>query len=158
MIKVTMALVSTALGLMLTLSFKSHSARAPRSALTGISPGRPSPSEGGRGPTRARGGRPPRASARPASRSGSFAGKPISTPYGTMRVAAVIRQGRLTDVRVLQKTDGARSHEIDAGAIPVLRSEALSAHNANIDVVSGATFTSEGYAKSLQSALDKAGI
>jgi uncharacterized protein with FMN-binding domain len=163
MIKVTMALVSTALGLVLLLSFKSHSATTPRSALAGVSPGSPSASDGANGtgtaspsPTSTK--RRPKASARPAGKSGSFSGDAISTPYGTMRVAAVIRNGKLTDVRVLQETDGGRSHQIDAGAIPVLRSEALSAHSANIDVVSGATFTSEGYAKSLQSALDKAGI
>jgi uncharacterized protein with FMN-binding domain len=154
MIKITMALVATTLGLVLLLSFKSHSASEPRSALAGASPGLPSPSEG---PTRTRAGRRPTASARPVGRSGSFTGKPISTPYGTMQVAAVLSKGKLTDVRVLRETDGGRSHQIDAGAIPVLRSEALSAHGANIDVVSGATFTSEGYAKSLQSALDKAG-
>jgi uncharacterized protein with FMN-binding domain len=75
-----------------------------------------------------------------------------------MQVAAVILNGKLTDVRVLQETDGGRSHQIDDAAIPILTSEALSAKGANIDVVSGATSTSEGYAQSLQSALDKAGI
>jgi uncharacterized protein with FMN-binding domain len=163
MIKVIMALVSTALGLVLLLSFKSHSASTPRSALAGVNPGSPSASDGGNGtgpasPSPTSTGRRPKASVRPAGRSGSFSGDPISTPYGTMRVAAVISNGKLTNVRVLQETDGGRSHQIDASAIPVLRSEALSAHSANIDVVSGATFTSEGYAKSLQSALDKAGM
>jgi uncharacterized protein with FMN-binding domain len=167
MIKVIMALVSTAVGLVLLLSFKSHSAATPRSALAGAGSGPPSRAATGPGagdgagatsPPQAGATRRPKASARPAGRSGTFAGNPIDTRYGTMQVAAVISNGKLTDVRLLQETDGGRSHQIDAAAIPVLKSEALSAHGANIDVVSGATFTSQGYAKSLQSALDKAGI
>jgi uncharacterized protein with FMN-binding domain len=76
-----------------------------------------------------------------------------------MQVAAVIANGRLTSVKVLRHTDvGGRSAQIDAAALPVLKSEAMSAHSANIDVVSGATYTSQGYARSLQSALDKAGL
>jgi uncharacterized protein with FMN-binding domain len=159
MFKVAMALVSTAAGLVLLLSFRSHSAGTPRPALAGADSGSPSgAATGSTSSPRARTTRRPKASARPAGRSGTFAGDPIDNPYGTMRVAAVISNGRLTDVRVLSETDGGRSHQIDAAAIPVLKSEALSAHGANIDVVSGATFTSQGYARSLQSALDKAGI
>jgi uncharacterized protein with FMN-binding domain len=159
MFKVAMALVSTAAGLVLLLSFKSHSAGTPTPALAGADSGSPSgAATGSTSSPRARTTRRPKASARPAGRSGTFAGDPIDNPYGTMRVAAVISNGRLTDVRVLSETDGGRSHQIDAAAIPVLKSEALSAHGANIDVVSGATFTSQGYARSLQSALDKAGI
>jgi uncharacterized protein with FMN-binding domain len=74
-------------------------------------------------------------------------------------VAAVIANGKLTSVKVLRQTDvGGRSTQIDDAALPVLKSEAMSAHSAHIDVVSGATYTSQGYARSLQSALDKAGI
>jgi uncharacterized protein with FMN-binding domain len=70
----------------------------------------------------------------------------------------VISGGRLTDVVVLQQTDvGQRSTQIDSYAVPVLKAEALSAQSADIDVVSGATYTSAGYASSLQAALDAAG-
>ncbi|WP_329249064.1 FMN-binding protein [Actinoallomurus sp. NBC_01490] len=152
MIKVVMSLVSTAIGLVLLLSFKSHSAGPPRSALSGATAGTRSP-HGTASPSRTR------SMKRPAGRSGVFAGDPIDTPYGTMQVAAVIKAGKLTNVKVLRHTDvGGRSAQIDASSLPVLRSEALSAHGADIDVVSGATYTSRGYARSLQSALDKAGI
>jgi uncharacterized protein with FMN-binding domain len=160
MIKVVMSLVSTAIGLVLLLSFKSHSAGPPKSALSdtgsestpGGTAGAPSP-HGTTSPSHTR------STKRPAGRSGTFTGDPVDTPYGTMQVAAVITAGRLTNVKVLRHTDvGGRSSQIDASSLPVLRSEALSAHGANIDVVSGATYTSEGYAKSLQSALDKAGV
>ena len=158
MIKIAMALVATVLGLTLLLSFKSQSAGTPRSALAGGSTsGTATGSAGGTTASPPRTGRPS-ASALPARRSGTFAGSPFDNPYGTIQVAAVVRDGALTDIKVLQETDGGRSHQIDAAAFPVLRSEALSRHSANIHVVSGATFTSQGYAQSLQSALDKAGI
>lgn len=167
MIKVVTSLVSTAVGLALVLSFKSHTAGAPRSALGGTGSVSNSSSSAPRagsangnttgGTSRTVGATRKRKSQ--AGKSGTFTGDPIDTPYGTMQVAAVITAGQLTDVNVLRQTDlGGRSGEIDAQALPVLKSEALSAHSANIDVVSGATYTSEGYAKSLQSALFKDGI
>jgi uncharacterized protein with FMN-binding domain len=165
MIKVGMALVSTVVGVALLLSFKSHSAGAPRSALAASGAGsRPATGSGsgsgsgnsGASPAPKSSTKRPKAPAHTAGTSGTFTGNPIGTPYGTMQVAAVIRDGKLTDIHVLQETDGGRSHQIDDAAIPVLKSEALSAHSANINVVSGATFTSQGYAQSLQSALDKA--
>lgn len=161
MIKVVTSLVSTAIGLALLLSFKSHTAGAPRSALGATRPAAGSSAAPTTGPAgeKATGGTGTRTHASRAGRSGTFTGDPIDTPYGTMQVAAVIRAGKLADVTVLRQTDvGGRSAEIDAQALPALKSEALSAHSANIDVVSGATYTSEGYAKSLQSALSKAGV
>ncbi|MCW2885771.1 MAG: FMN-binding protein [Streptosporangiaceae bacterium] len=169
MIKIVMSLVATALALTLLLSFKSQSAGTPKSALAGSSSGSGSGSGSGSPSGTATGpaggtttsphktGRP-KAPAHPAGKSGTFTGSPFDNPYGTIQVAAVIRDGKLTDIKLLQETDGGRSHQIDDAAIPVLKSQALSKHSANIDVVSGATFTSQGYAQSLQSALDKAGI
>lgn len=163
MIKVVMALVSTALGLTLLLSFKSYSAGAPRSALAGANPGSSSGSDGETGagtpsPSQTKATKRPKASTRTTGKSGTFSGDPIDTEFGTVQVEAVILDGKLTDVRMLQETVGGRSQQIDAASIPILKSEALSAHSAKIDVVSGATITSQGYAQSLQSALDKAGI
>jgi uncharacterized protein with FMN-binding domain len=159
MIKLAVSLVSTAIGLVLLLSFKSHTAGAPKSALGDTGAGAAPGATGGPGGDRST--RSPSASGRvkhPAGTNGTFTGDPIDTPYGTMQVAAVIANGRLTNVTVLRHTDvGGRSAQIDASALPILKSEAVSAHGANIDVVSGATYTSQGYARSLQSALDKAG-
>jgi uncharacterized protein with FMN-binding domain len=158
MIKVAVSLVSTAVGLVLLLSFKSHSAGPPKPALADMGAGStPAPTAGpGAAKTRSPSHR---ATKRSQAAHGTVTGNPIETPYGTMQVAAVIVNGRLSGVTVLRHTDvGGRSEQIDAAALPVLKSEALSAHSANIDVVSGATYTSRGYARSLQSALDKAGI
>jgi uncharacterized protein with FMN-binding domain len=158
MIKVAVSLVSTAVGLVLLLSFKSHTAGTPKSALAGTGAGStPAPTAGPggaatRSPSTGR-------KKRPRGKHGTFTGDPIDTPYGTMQVAAVVANGKLASVTVLRHTDvGGRSTQIDAAALPVLKSEAMSAQGANIDVVSGATYTSHGYARSLQSALDKAGI
>jgi uncharacterized protein with FMN-binding domain len=74
-------------------------------------------------------------------------------------VQAVVADGKLTNVNVLQVPDnGGYEDQIVAIALPQLKSEALSAQSANIDIVSGATYTSQGYAQSLQAALDQAGL
>jgi len=67
--------------------------------------------------------------------------------------------GRVTKVDVLQSPSGnPRDVEINDRALPVLTSETLDAQSGEIDMVSGATVTSDGYVRSLQSALDQAGI
>ncbi|MCZ0975078.1 FMN-binding protein [Streptomyces albulus] len=104
------------------------------------------------GPT----GSAPRAAHPP---SGTFTGDPVSTRYGTVQVAATVAAGRLTGVRVLHvPSESGRDQEIAAYAVPRLTQEALAAHGAGIDAVSGASYTSAGYIRSLQSALDRAGV
>jgi uncharacterized protein with FMN-binding domain len=78
--------------------------------------------------------------------------------YGELSVTVTKNNGRITDVEVasLNETDR-RSVQIDDDAIPQLRQEVLDAQSANIDGVSGATFTSQAYAASVQSALDQLG-
>ncbi len=86
-------------------------------------------------------------------------GDSISTRYGDVQVRIVVSGGQLVDVQAVQlPSDRARSESISSDAGPQLRNEALRAHSARIDTVSGATYTSDGYAQSLQSALDHAGI
>lgn len=76
--------------------------------------------------------------------------------YGVLDVQVTVRGTRITDVSVptLQVAEPT-SQQICEQAIPILRSEVLSAQSASIDAVSGATFTSEAYAQSLQAALDQ---
>jgi uncharacterized protein with FMN-binding domain len=86
-------------------------------------------------------------------------GPDVSTQYGDVQVRVVVQNGRLVDVQALTlPSDRERSARISDFAGPELHDEALQAQSANIDVVSGATYTSEGYAESLQAALDRAGI
>ena len=67
--------------------------------------------------------------------------------------------GKITNVTVLQQPDGnQRDAEINSQALPILIDETVKAQSANIDMVSGATVTSDGYVRSLQAALDEAGI
>ena len=83
-------------------------------------------------------------------------GQPENNPYGTVQVEVTLAGGRITDVRAVQLPSGGRSGEIAAYAAPRLRSEVLAAQSAGIDTVSGASYDSEGYARSVQSALDAA--
>jgi uncharacterized protein with FMN-binding domain len=86
-------------------------------------------------------------------------GPVVSTRWGTVQVEITVEAGQLTDVAALQLPDGdRRSASISSQVEPTLRSQALSAQSAAIDGVSGATYTSTAYARSLQAALDSAGI
>ena len=87
----------------------------------------------------------------------SVDGPPVRTRWGPVQVRAVIVDGRLTDVIVLQMPSlNGRDREINEYAMPRLRDAAVDAQSADIDVVTGATVTSEGYISSLQAALDAA--
>src|SRR3954471_22109512 len=84
-------------------------------------------------------------------------GDAIQFQYGVLQLKATLTAGRLSGVTVVRlEPEPGRSEFIDAQAIPLLRAEALRARSANIDVVSGATYTSEAYARSLQAAIDRA--
>lgn len=90
----------------------------------------------------------------PTSSTTTKKGNAIDTPYGAVQVEAVFTGSQLTDIKVLQvPNESSRDQQIASFAIPQLKSEALSAQSANIDAVSGATYTSDGYIQSLQSAL-----
>ena len=84
-------------------------------------------------------------------------GPVIGTPYGDVQVRVVLRASHIVDVQPLTlPSDRSRSRRISELAAPLLRTEVLQAQSANIDLLSGASYTSEGYAESLQGALDAA--
>jgi len=84
-------------------------------------------------------------------------GPVIGTPYGDVQVRVLLRAKHIVDVQPLVlPSDRSRSRRISEEAAPLLRMEALQAQSANIDLLSGASYTSEGYAESLQGALDAA--
>ncbi len=89
-------------------------------------------------------------------KDGTYTGSTVQNPYGAVQVRITVSGGRITAVTVPQYPSGGRSDEINAQAVPTLVSETLSAQSARVDMVSGATFTSEGYTTSLQNALDQA--
>jgi len=79
------------------------------------------------------------------------------TRWGPVQVQVQIANRRIVDVRVLQQPNGNRTDvEINSYALPQLRQQVLQAQSAQVDGVSGATVTSDGYLQSLQSALDTA--
>lgn len=83
----------------------------------------------------------------------------MNTAYGDVQVKITVSAGKITDVTALHLTDSSgRSVQISNRAAPVLRDEVLAAQSSSVQMVSGATYTSEGYLTSLQSALDQAGL
>jgi uncharacterized protein with FMN-binding domain len=94
----------------------------------------------------------------PASAAKTITGDAAQTRYGPVQLAVTFSCKKITQIQVLEyPTETGRDQEINSYAIPQLNQQAMSAQSANIDGVSGATYTSEGYQQSLQSAIDKAG-
>jgi uncharacterized protein with FMN-binding domain len=123
------ALVATVAGLVVLLTFKTHPGRQPAlPAAAGSS---------GQGRT--------------------ITGKSVSTRYGDVEIQLTLTGSRITAVTPVKLPDSNEvDQEIDQQAVPILIQETLTAQSATIDAVSGATYTSDGYVRSLQSALDKA--
>ncbi|MFI9763602.1 FMN-binding protein [Streptomyces sp. NPDC051963] len=88
--------------------------------------------------------------------SGSFTGDVADTQYGPVQVKLTVSDGKITKAEAVQAPSGGQSTQITGNAVPKLNQAAVTAGTADIDAVSGATYTSAGYKKSLQSALDKA--
>jgi uncharacterized protein with FMN-binding domain len=93
-----------------------------------------------------------------AAKGGTYTGAAETTRFGTTQVKVTISGGRITAVSTVQLNQAdPRSYQISVDAAPTLRSEVLGAQTAAVDTVSGATYTSDAYEASLQSALDQAG-
>ena len=89
--------------------------------------------------------------------NGTVTGSAVQTQFGTVQVQVTIAGGKISAITALQlPSDRQRSAQISGIVEPMLRSEALTAQSAQIDLISGATYTSDAYAQSLQSALDQA--
>ncbi|HTV12949.1 MAG TPA: FMN-binding protein [Acidimicrobiales bacterium] len=99
-------------------------------------------------------------SAAPAPVPRTATGAAVNYNYGVLSVAATVSGTKLTNVSIASIDDGGnfRSQSIDQQALPVLEQEALAAQSANIQGVSGASYTSAGFEQSLQSALSQLGF
>lgn len=94
-----------------------------------------------------------------AGTNGTFTGTSVATRFGNVQVQITVSGSKITEVAALQLTDkDGRSVEISAEAAPLLRQEVLASQSAKVATISGATYTSDGYLSSLQSAIDQAGI
>lgn len=88
---------------------------------------------------------------------GTYTGDAVGTRYGPVQAKITVSGGMITAVDVPEYPNGnGRDSQINERAIPRLISETLQSQDASIDMVSGATYTSEGYTRSLQSAIDQA--
>lgn len=89
-------------------------------------------------------------------KDGTFTGATSSNRYGSVTVTVTISGGKITTVNATANANDNHSAQINSRAVPVLKSETLSAQSASISSVSGATYTTNSYLSSLQSALDQA--
>jgi uncharacterized protein with FMN-binding domain len=163
--RILLAVSGTIVGLVALLSFKTHStisgsphalpsAALPSSTSVAPTPGAATSTAAPPNPS----GRKS-ASASAATSVRTINGDSVQTRYGIVQVQVVVAGAKIQNVSFLQLTaDDPRSQEINDQAGPILLQETLSAQSSQIDTISGATYTSEGYLQSLQSALDQAGI
>ncbi|MFF4313558.1 FMN-binding protein [Streptomyces sp. 900105755] len=140
--RVVLATAATVSGVVLLLSLKPSSDPASASA-AGAAPsaaaaGQESP-QGGTG----------------AAGSTTVDGDATQTQYGVVQVRLTVAGGKITQAQAIQAPKGGTSDQKTALSVPQLNKETVAAQSANIDSVSGATYTSTGYKQSLQSALDK---
>jgi uncharacterized protein with FMN-binding domain len=143
------ALVATVVVLWLTLTFKSSPPPARSSALRVSTPTTAPP------PPDTRRNNPSRSTTSTTPGLLTITGGPTPTKWGDVQVAVTLRGRRIVDVQTLVvPMDHGDSRRINTRAVPLLHDEVLRAQSAHIDTVSGATYTSIGYAQSLQSALD----
>ena len=160
--RVILAVAGTIAGLVALLSFRSHVLAAPAAATAGGSGGTSSSSSSssssGGGQTEVVPGAFPQGSIAKNLPAGEAAvdGKVASTAYGPVQIQLITKDSKIVKVAVLvQPINTLHDVQIGEFAFPRLISETLTAQNAKIDAVSGATYTSAGYIQSLQSALDK---
>ncbi|MGK9147108.1 FMN-binding protein [Plantibacter flavus] len=101
----------------------------------------------------------PSAAAPNSATDGTYTGSVESTRFGDVQVQITVSGGAITDVVALHLTDhDGRSVSISNRAAPILREEVIAAQSSQVQTVSGATYTTDGYLSSVQSAIDQAGL
>lgn len=145
-------LAATAAGLGATLGYSPHSKAPAASAVATATQSTTSSSSSGAAKTSS-------SSKSTTSSTKTATGQAVSTRYGPVQLKVTVSAGKITKVEAVQlPANDPKSVQINSFAEPILRQSALSAQSANVDVVSGATYTSDGYRTALQSALDAAGF
>jgi uncharacterized protein with FMN-binding domain len=151
--RVIVAIAGTVAGLVLLLSFKTTGTAARSTSASSTPPivARATPAAKPTTPTTKK------KTTTPTTKT--VTGGVSENQYGPVQVQVTVRGGKVTAVTATQYPNGdSRSAQISAYAIPALNQEALQAGSAGIDMISGASYTSESYLASLQSALSKAGV
>ena len=154
--KILYAVLATVSGLVLLFSYRtSLDAVAPQDttpAATGSVGGSGTPTSGSTSGTGASG-----ATSGTGLVDGTYTGDSSQTRYGPVQVQITVSGGQISDVQAIHYPDSnGRDRQINGTAIPRLVSETLQSQSAQIQMVSGATYTSDGYLSSLQNAIDQA--
>ncbi|MQY14161.1 hypothetical protein SRB5_43230 [Streptomyces sp. RB5] len=131
--RVILTTVATTSGVVLLVTLKPDAAQAPDAAAPGIAQGKQA-----------------------TAGNHTATGDAVRTKYGDVRVRLTLTDGRITESEAVQAPEGGHNDDITKMSVPTLNKETVTAQTADIDTVSGATYTSDGYRRSLQSALDKA--
>ena len=158
--RAAVAIVATALTVVLLFSFKTPAQARPRIPAADVSQASPTPTASATpsdssAPTPTP--TPTPSPTGPTYKDGQYTGQDFPNQFGDTQVKVTIAGGRITDVQAVQLPfDRPRSAEISQYASPRLHDEVLQAQSAQIDSLSGATYTSDSYAQSVQSALDQA--
>ena len=165
----TIVFVITAVALVLILNFKTPDPTKPQTGAVALAtPGgatgtQPSPSAspnvGGGDVSPVTGPSPtsPPSSSGSGLKPGQYTGQDIQTRFGDIQVRVTVSGGHISDVQALQLPfDRQRSQEISDYVRQPLHDEVLQAQSAQVDTISGATYTSDSYTQSTQSALDQA--
>jgi uncharacterized protein with FMN-binding domain len=157
-IRAAVTLLATVVVLLLLVSFRTPPSTS--LATLPLVPASPASSpQATSAPSTTPSGAPPSGSGSPTPtpgglKNGTFTGQDFPNFYGDVQVKLVVSGGRITDVVALKyPTDRPQSAYISSVAVPLLHDEVLKAQSVQIDVISGATFTSDSYAQSVQSAL-----
>ncbi len=161
--RIVVAALGTISGLVLLFSYHTSTNRTGLGGtpLAGAGGGTPAPTPSPGSPSPAPGSAPggSSSSSTPSSglKDGTWTGQTAQTRWGPVQVAVTVAGGTITKVDpVVYPANNGRDMEINSYALPILDQEALSAQSSQIDAVSGATVTSDGYIASLQSAIDQA--
>lgn len=159
--RAAIALVSTVAGLVMLLTLKANTTQPTTTAAVAEAPPAAvaaTPSAGGPPASKApaTGASPPTDDAAAAPQTGT--GTLVRNQYESFQVQVTVTGDTITKVEVIAlTTKDAKSKRIAGSSLPRLQQATLEANSADVDTVSGATYTSESYRESLQSALDQAG-
>ncbi|MDU0328242.1 FMN-binding protein [Microbacterium sp. KSW2-21] len=166
--KIVYALMATVTGLVLLFSYRTSTVPESTSALadapsSGVATApkttatTPSPSASASSGSTSSGSTSGAQTSSSGLADGTFTGQAANTRFGPVQVQITVSGGAITDVQVPQyPSESGRDQQINSRALPVLVKETVQAQSAQVDMVSGATYTSTGYRTSLQSALDQA--
>ena len=169
--RITTWLLSTISALVLLFSYHTSTSSGAATSIvaSGTDTGSASGDNSGDGPSTDSGTSPDSGSGDSGSSSDSgsgtssaaktYTGDAVTTRFGDVQVRITVEDGKITDSQVTQVPwNDHKDQEINSYAVPILNREAVDQQGADIDMVSGATYTSQGYIGSLQSAIDQANL